>query len=84
MSKNRFVLLVIASFISTIPRFAQDRGKGVVSKGEKSVQAQPYTEGTLIKAKGASETYVIKKGEKMLYPGPSHLCVQKIPMGQGR
>jgi len=71
MSKNWFFILVIAISLFTVPGFAQDRGKAVVPKGEKSVQSQPYTEGTLIKAKGASETYVIKKGKKCYIPDPA-------------
>jgi hypothetical protein len=71
MSNYRFVILVIAISLFTVLGFAQDRGKEVVSKGEKSVQSQPYAEGTLIKAKGASETYVIKKGKKCYVPDPA-------------
>ena len=78
MSNYRFVILVIAISLFTVPGFAQDRGKEVVSKGEKSVQSQPYAEGTLIKAKGASETYVIKKGKKCYVPDPATFASRRF------
>jgi len=68
MSTYRFVILVVAISLFTVPGFALDRGKEAVSRGEKS---HPYAEDTLIKAEGASEIYVIKKGKRCYVPDPA-------------
>jgi hypothetical protein len=71
MNKKWFFILMIGVSLFAFPLFAQDRGKKVVPEAEKSAQSQPYAEGTLIKAKGASETFVIKNGKKCYIPDPA-------------
>ena len=74
MSTYRFVILVIAISLFTVPGFAQDRGKAVVPKGEKSVQSQPYAEGTLIKAKGPVKPMSLKRAKNAMSRTRPPLC----------